>query len=67
MKRTGSVSISPNALAVLRRRYLRRDRLGRVGETPAQMFRRVAVNLAEAEKTYNPKADIKKRPMPSTV
>jgi ribonucleoside-diphosphate reductase alpha chain len=60
MNRTGSVSISPNALAVLRRRYLRRDPLGRVGETPAQMFRRVAVNLAEAEKTYNPKADIKK-------
>ena len=60
MKRTGSVSISPNALAVLRRRYLRRDPSGRVGETPGQMFRRVAVNLAEAEKTYNPKADIKK-------
>ena len=60
MKRTGSVPISPNALAVLRRRYLRRDASGHVCETPAQMFRRVAENLAEAEKNYNPKADIKK-------
>jgi len=60
MKRTGSVSISPNALAVLRRRYLRRGSAGQVCETPAQMFRRVAENLAEAEKTYNPKAEIKK-------
>lgn len=60
MKRTRSVSISPNALAVLRRRYLRRDSSGHVCETPAQMFRRVAENLAEAEKTYNPKADINK-------
>lgn len=60
MKRTASAPISRNALAVLRRRYLRRDSSGRVIETPAQMFRRVADNLAEAEKTYNPKADIKK-------
>ncbi|HET6466593.1 MAG TPA: adenosylcobalamin-dependent ribonucleoside-diphosphate reductase [Nitrospiria bacterium] len=60
MKRTGSVAISPNALAVLKRRYLRRDPSGEVCETPAQMFRRVAENLAEAEKTYNSRADIKK-------
>jgi len=60
MKHNGSVSISPNALAVLRGRYLRRDSSGRVCETPAQMFRRVAENLAEAEKIYDPKADIQK-------
>ncbi|HEY5594842.1 MAG TPA: adenosylcobalamin-dependent ribonucleoside-diphosphate reductase [Nitrospiria bacterium] len=60
MKRSGSASITPNALAVLKRRYLRRDASGRVCETPAQLFRRVADNLAEAEKIYDPQADIKK-------
>ncbi|MBI3995836.1 MAG: adenosylcobalamin-dependent ribonucleoside-diphosphate reductase [Nitrospirae bacterium] len=60
MKRSGSASITPNALAVLRRRYLRKDASGRVCETPARMFRRVADNLAEAEKRYDPRADVQK-------
>ncbi|HEY5595113.1 MAG TPA: adenosylcobalamin-dependent ribonucleoside-diphosphate reductase [Nitrospiria bacterium] len=60
MKRTGSVSLSLNALTVLKRRYLIKDASGRVSETPTQMFRRVAVNLAEAEKIYNPRADVEK-------
>jgi ribonucleoside-diphosphate reductase alpha chain len=60
MKRSDSISITPNALAVLKRRYLRKDAAGRVCETPARLFRRVANNLAEAEKIYNPHADIKK-------
>lgn len=60
MKRSGSVSITSNALSVLKRRYLRRNASGRVCEIPAQLFRRVADNLAEAEKTYNPQADIQK-------
>jgi ribonucleoside-diphosphate reductase alpha chain len=60
MKRSEVVKISPNALAVLRRRYLRKDASGRVSETPAGMFRRVADNLAEAEKIYNPRADVRR-------
>jgi ribonucleoside-diphosphate reductase alpha chain len=60
MKRADSATITPNALAVLKRRYLRRDAAGRVCETPARMFRRVADNLAEAEKIYDPQADTQK-------
>jgi ribonucleoside-diphosphate reductase alpha chain len=44
--------LSPNALIVLRRRYLAKDHRGRVFETPRQMFRRVARNIATAEQAY---------------
>ncbi|MBI3609470.1 MAG: adenosylcobalamin-dependent ribonucleoside-diphosphate reductase [Nitrospirae bacterium] len=54
------VSLTPNAVAVLKRRYLRKDASGRVLETPAQMFRRMADNLAEAEKIYDSRADIQR-------
>jgi len=50
----GRLPISDNALTVLTRRYLRRDRQGTPQETPEQMFRRVARNIAEvdAEKAW---------------
>jgi len=41
-----------NAILVLERRYLRKDEEGRVIETTAQMFRRIARALAEVEKQY---------------
>ena len=41
--------LSDNALTVLRRRYLLKDAQGRPTEEPADMFRRVAANIAEAE------------------
>jgi ribonucleoside-diphosphate reductase alpha chain len=41
-----------NAILVLERRYLRKDENGRVIETTAQMFRRIAKALAEVEKQY---------------
>src|SRR5919201_796068 len=44
--------LSANALTVLRRRYLARDASGEPIETPAQMFRRVARNIAQAERLY---------------
>ena len=43
---------SANAIAVLERRYLRKDGEGRPVESPAQMFRRVARHIAQAEKPY---------------
>jgi ribonucleoside-diphosphate reductase alpha chain len=45
-------SLSPNALAVLRRRYLAKNAAGLVIETPDQMFRRVAEDIALAEAAY---------------
>jgi ribonucleoside-diphosphate reductase alpha chain len=49
-----AVRLSPNALTVLRRRYLGKDPSGHPIETPAELFRRVARNLAEAEDLYPP-------------
>ena len=45
------LDLSPNQLKVLRNRYLLKDEDGRVIETPSEMFRRVAKNLAIVEKT----------------
>lgn len=44
--------VTDNALKVLERRYLIKDTDSRVTETPAEMFRRVARNLSEAELIY---------------
>ena len=46
------VELTPNALAVLRHRYLRKDDDGAVIETPDAMFRRVARVIAEPERGY---------------
>jgi len=53
------VKLTQNALQVLQKRYLMKDKKGQVIETPAQMFRRVAKAIASAELKYNPKADVK--------
>lgn len=44
--------LSPNAQYILEQRYLLRDEQGRIIETPEQMFRRVAGELAKAEEQY---------------
>jgi len=49
--------LSPNALTVLEKRYLKKDETGRVVETPEEMFRRVARAIAEAERAYDHQAD----------
>ncbi len=49
---TLDADLSPNALEVLRARYLRKDEQGRVIETPAEMFRRVAEHVASVEASY---------------
>ena len=46
--------LSPNALRVLEARYLRRDASRRVVETPAELFRRVARAVAQAELLLGP-------------
>jgi ribonucleoside-diphosphate reductase alpha chain len=43
---------SSTALKVLERRYLRKDEDGQVLETPEQMFRRVADNIASVNERY---------------
>ena len=53
--------ISPNARAVLERRYLIKDNKGQVIESAEDMFRRVAHHIAAADSLYNPKADIEAR------
>ncbi len=51
------LKLSVNAIEVLRKRYLRRDEMGEVCETPGQMFDRVAVHVSRAEKLYGGDAD----------
>lgn len=49
--------LSKNALTVLEKRYLKRDKDGKVLETPVDMFRRVADTIAAADGNFNKKAD----------
>lgn len=51
---------SDNAKRVLRKRYLKKDKQGRVIESPAEMFKRVARHIAKAEKGYGDTSDVKK-------
>ncbi|MCM8780956.1 MAG: vitamin B12-dependent ribonucleotide reductase, partial [Candidatus Omnitrophica bacterium] len=44
--------LSQNALKVLEKRYLKKDRNGEIIETPQEMFRRVAEAIAYADKLY---------------
>ncbi len=48
-----SVHLSAPAIAVLEKRYLKKDARGQVAESPEEMFWRVARNIAEAERLYN--------------
>ncbi|MDO8426305.1 MAG: adenosylcobalamin-dependent ribonucleoside-diphosphate reductase, partial [Deltaproteobacteria bacterium] len=47
------LNLSPGALIVLQRRYLKKDESGNIVETPEEMFRRVASNIAQAEGLYD--------------
>ncbi|MBI4320454.1 MAG: vitamin B12-dependent ribonucleotide reductase [Chloroflexi bacterium] len=50
--------LSPNAIAVLERRYLKKDQDGRPAENPDDMFRRVARNVAAANAIYDADDDV---------
>ncbi|MGQ9508178.1 MAG: adenosylcobalamin-dependent ribonucleoside-diphosphate reductase [Thermodesulfobacteriota bacterium] len=49
-----SLSLTPEALKILEKRYLKKDASGIVIETPEEMFWRVAQNVAEADRLYQP-------------
>ncbi len=51
-------NLSANALKVLAKRYLAKNEKGEVVENPEQLFRRVAKNLAQADRLYEPNADL---------
>ena len=56
---SGGINLTENALHVLERRYLKKDKNGQVTETPEEMIRRVAQAIASADLIYNPEADVK--------
>jgi ribonucleoside-diphosphate reductase alpha chain len=47
--------LSPNAMKVLEKRYLKKDDLGNCLERPEDLFRRVANNIAQADANYGAK------------
>ena len=46
--------LTENALTVLKKRYLKRDPQGNMTETPEELFRRVAKNVAQGDLRYEP-------------
>jgi|WetSurMetagenome_2_1015567.scaffolds.fasta_scaffold00348_25 ribonucleoside-diphosphate reductase alpha chain len=61
MSEADVLSLSPNALKVLEKRYLKKDVEGRVVEKPEDLFRRVAHAIAQADVEYGlPRQDTKK-------
>lgn len=58
---TSAINLTDNALRVLERRYLKKDKEGKVIETPEEMFRRVAGAIASAELIYDPEVDVQAR------
>ena len=50
--------LTQNAMTVLRKRYLKKDPEGNVSETPEELFRRVAKNIAQADRVYHPEIDL---------
>lgn len=53
------IMLTENAIRVLERRYLKKDKKGNLVETPEDMLRRVARTMASAELIYDTNADVK--------
>jgi ribonucleoside-diphosphate reductase alpha chain len=53
------LTLMPNAMKVLEKRYLKKDEAGKPVETAEDMFRRVARNIASADLLYDPTVNIK--------
>ena len=61
VEETSKVCLSENAIKVLEKRYLKRDKEGNCIETPADMFRRVADTLASGDLKFGKsEAEVKK-------
>lgn len=54
------MNITENARTVLEKRYLIRDAQGKALETVPQLFQRVASAIAQADRSYDPQADVEK-------
>jgi ribonucleoside-diphosphate reductase alpha chain len=54
------VSVSKNARVVLEKRYLKKDESGKAIESPEDMFQRVARSIAEADRLFDPQANVEK-------
>jgi len=52
------LSLTPEALKILEKRYLKRDAQGKVIESPEEMFWRVARNVAEADRLYSSSSSV---------
>ncbi len=50
---SSDLQLTPSAIKVLEKRYLKKDEEGRIIETPEELFRRVAKAVASAEYQYN--------------
>ena len=59
-RREDEIKLTENAKIVHNKRYLAKDENGQVVETPEDLFRRVARNIAEADKNYDAKANLQK-------
>ena len=55
-----SIHLSKNARVVLEKRYLKKDRKGKIIETPEDLIARVAKAIASVDKIFDPKADVAK-------
>ena len=60
LKKRIKLELTENAIKVLNRRYLKKDETGKPIEAPEDMFERVALNIAEAEKIYDKDASVHK-------
>ena len=50
--------LTENAMTVLEKRYLQKNLQGVVMETPEELFRRVAKNIAQVDRLYDPQIDL---------
>ncbi len=57
-KSAAKLAINENGIRVLEKRYLKKDLDGKPIETVEEMFRRVSGNIAEADRNYDPHADV---------
>ncbi len=54
----GTIRLTENAETVLKKRYLQKDLQGHIIETVEDLFRRVAKNVAQADRFYDPHIDL---------